>query len=84
MADDQSRSTEQTRKRNIEKTEKLAGELDIATSNGNRDSVNSSPAGSSDGLLGGAEKGGPDLDKARERQPPDADLDHLDLDRSLI
>jgi hypothetical protein len=79
MNDDQSRNAKQNRDRNIEKTEKLAEELDVGTSNGNRDSVNSSEEN-----LGGAEKGGPDLDKARQRQPPEAQLDHLDLDRSLI
>ena len=47
-----------------EKTEQVAREVKVTTGNGNREQVSDKP--------GSAEKGGPDLEKAQDRQPPDA------------
>ena len=47
-----------------EQTEQVARENEVTTGNGNREHVSGKP--------GSAEKGGPDLEKAQERQPPDA------------
>ncbi len=69
--------------RDIERTETLADELEVRTSNGNRDHIEHRALTDDEEAIGGAEKGGPDLDKARERMPPDAQIDQLDLDRSL-
>lgn len=53
-----------------ETVEKVARDSRAETSNGNRETLEKP---SSD-QLGGAEKGGPDLSKARNRRPPDAKI----------
>ena len=55
------------RQKNNSVIEEVAEETKGRHSNGNRDSGTT-------GKGGGAERGGPDKDKAAERQPPDAEI----------
>lgn len=55
------------RKEQIEQTERLAKENEVRTSNGNQRQPQPSKPG-------GAERGGPGIETAHDRQPPDSTL----------